>query len=170
MIGYTCAWCEKGHLGDDCPDWGGRRPSLAPRRIARLTKLVKALQEQAKRLELKCFWNERFWRTVESLEKHNQDLRQELLERAEAHEDAETRCRAAKDFGQEQRRVAESRHSWLWNIIEEVSLGDTRLRRENAALRRELNSIVDELRQELLERAEAHEEAAKSAPNIIGQT
>jgi len=48
-------------------------------------------------------------------------------------------------------------------------LGNTRLRQENAALRRELNSIVESafdtmtrnchLRQELLERAEAHEDA-----------
>jgi len=75
-----------------------------------------------------------------------------------------------------QERVDEaySRNNLLWNIIEEASLGNTRLRQENAALRRELNSIVESafdtmtrnchLRQELLERAEAHEEALRHLP------
>jgi hypothetical protein len=97
MIGYTCAWCGDGHIGNDCSYWDGRRPSLAPRRIARLTKLVKALQGK---VMLERLWNEQLWSMIQSLEKQVQGLRQELLERAEAHEDAETRYRAAKDFGQ----------------------------------------------------------------------
>jgi ribosomal protein S20 len=80
-----------------------------------------------------------------------------------------------QEQAREQKRVSESRYSWLWNIIEEVSSGNARLRKENAALRRELNSTVESafrtmtrnchLRQELLERAQAHEEAvANGAP------
>jgi regulator of replication initiation timing len=57
----------------------------------------------------------------------------------------------------------------LWGMIQSLEKENESLRKENAALRRELNSIVESafrtmtrnchLRQELLERAEAHEEA-----------
>jgi chromosome segregation ATPase len=123
------------------------------------------LQEKVK---LECLWNEQLWSMIQSLEKENESLRRELLERAEAHEEAERKV-----------QVAESKHSWLWKIIEDVSSGDARLLRENAALRRELNSIVESafdtmtrnchLRQELLERAQAHEDAEVRIQNLEKQ-
>jgi hypothetical protein len=66
------------------------------------------------------------------------ELRRELLERAEAHEDAEARCRA-KDFG---------------------GPDPNRLYQEKLVL----SKWIDALKRELLERAEAHEEALRCLP------
>jgi len=98
MTGYTCAWCGEGHLGVDCSLPRPRFCKDETRRLVpRLRKLVRALQGK---VMLERLWNEQLWSMIQSLEKQIQDLRQELLERAEAHEEAEARYRAAKDFGQ----------------------------------------------------------------------
>ena len=69
-------------------------------RVEALQAQVKEAQKGATMIIDERLWNEQLWSMIQSLEKENESLRQELLERAEAHEDAEARYRAAKDFGQ----------------------------------------------------------------------